>query len=447
MSHRDELESAVAALRKESEEGLTAIALVDTAAAVERVRSIVNFADFVDPDLATVYQVCCELSDAGIANDRHAVGAELLKRGCTQKLGIDFLQRLISRNYAAANAEYYARNVARLSRLRKVFRAAGRVLDRELDAQAEPEDLLSMFEAATQGLMTAEDAGLVRFADAVQETLDAHSAVITNGQRLGFQTGFPTLDDITGGFHRGQLILLGGRTFAGKTALALSFASYFASNKSPRPVLFFSLEMTRQELAERILADDCGFELRKFTQCKLDRSDINSLSQLIPSYAEWPLTFSDCAIESTRTIRAKAKLLKASSKLDLIVVDNLQLIKPLDYKQEKRLQLTGITNDLKRLAKELDCVVLLLCQLNADAIGKEPDDRHYAESKQILADADIAMLAHRSDQASKDFLIKVTKNRRGAQGRVVLQFDGAYQRFTEPSPHVAESAGCEWTGN
>ena len=99
---------------------------------------------------------------------------------------------------------------------------------------------------------------------------------------------------------------------------------------------------------------------------------------------------------------------------------------------QRRLQLVSITQDLKRLAKELDCCVLLLAQLNADAEGKEPDDTHYSESKQILADADVAMLAHRESKTDSDFLLKITKNRRGTQGRVNLLFDGAYQRFEDP---------------
>lgn len=117
----------------------------------------------------------------------------------------------------------------------------------------------------------------------------------------------------------------------------------------------------------------------------------------------------------------------------MVVVDNLQLIAPADYREPRRIQLEAIARDLKWLAKELNCVVLLLCQLNADAEGNEPDDRHYAESKQILAHADVAMLAHRADKADSDFLLKITKNRRGKPDRLTLIFDGAYQRFTDPS--------------
>lgn len=414
-------------LRRECEEGLVSICFVDPVS-IDRTATMVSAADFVDTDLGNVFRIVTDLREAGREIEPKAVLVEAKQRGILQKLTTGYIAKLVNEGYAAANAEHYALTVARLSRNRRLMAAARSMLAREFDTKIEPTEILNRFEAATSGLLTEYDGGFVSLADCVAETIAEHRNDSTSG--LGFPTGFRSLDNIIGGFYPGQLILLGGRTFAGKIALALSFASYFATHD--RPTWFVSLEMTRRELAERILADDCGFELRQFTQAGLSSESLDSIEKGLDEYRRWPMVITDSPHESVKTIRAKAKLRKSTG-LDLLIVDNLQLVAPADYREPRRMQLETIARDLKRLAKELDCVVLLLCQLNADAEGNEPDDRHYSEGKQILSHADTAMLAHRADKADSDFLLKITKNRRGKPDRVMLHFDGAYQRFTDPS--------------
>lgn len=422
-------EDQLTELRTEAESALVSICFVDPSC-IDRVSPEVSASDFLDTDLGSVFQVVTDLREAGRKVEPRAVLIEAKRRGLIAKLSSGYIAKLVDAGYAPANVDHYAQVVARLSKNRRIVAAARKVLAREFDTKAEPSELLNQFESGTSGLLTERDAGFVSFGDTVAELLGERRQAIETKSTLGMSTGFPSLDCITGGFFPGQLVLLGGRTFAGKTALALSFASWFA-NKD-RATWFVSLEMTRTELAERVLSDDCGFELRAFTQGGLTAQNLDSIEGGLDHYRSWPLTVTDHPHESVRTIRAKAKLLKSNG-LKLIIVDNLQLVAPADYREPRRMQLEGISRELKQLAKELDCVVLLLCQLNADAEGNEPDDRHYAESKQILSHADTAILAHRADKSDSDFLLKITKNRRGKPDRVTLQFDGAYQRFTDPS--------------
>ncbi len=425
MSGSNEIQ--LAELRRECEEGLCAICFLDPAS-IDQACTVVTAGDFEDQDLAEVFRIVSDLREAGQSIESHAVIVETKRRGIVANLSSAYIAKLVNAGYAPANASFYAKTVARLARNRRLMAAARSLLSSEADATAETSDLLNRFEAATSGLLSGRDGGFVTFGDAVWETLEEHrEALAGNDQRFG--TGFPSLDSIIGGFYPGQLVLLGGRTFAGKTALALAYASYFATQH--RQTWFVSLEMTRKELAERLVADDCGFELRQFTQGGLTKESIATIESSVEDYRQWPLFITDSPHESVRTIRAKAKLRKSVG-LDLLIVDNLQLVAPADSKEPRRMQLESIARDLKRMAKELDCVVLLLCQLNADAEGAEPDDRHYSESKQILSHADVAMLAHRADKTDSDFLLKITKNRRGKPDRLTLHFDGAYQRFTDP---------------
>ena len=340
-------------LRRECEEGLVSICFIEPIA-IDRATTMVSAVDFADSDLGDVFQIVTDLREAGSAIESHAVLVEASRRGFVSKLSAAYIAKLVNAGYAPANAEYYALTVARLARNRRLMAAARGLLARENDANAEPADLLNRFEAATNGLFTERDGGFVSFGDAVVETVAEHREAIATGSSLGFSTGFPSLDSIIGGFYPGQLILLGGRTFAGKTALALAFASYFAAHG--RPTWFVSLEMTRRELAERILADDCGFELRQFTQAGLSTESLETIERGLPTYREWPLVITDCPHESVRSIKAKARLRKATG-LDLLIVDNLQLVEPEDSREPKRIQLSMITRQLKLLAKDLKCEI------------------------------------------------------------------------------------------
>lgn len=428
---KEAIEARMIEFVSEAEAAIVGLVMRDGAEVIPILEPILHSSDFRSSDLGELYQVAVDMHAARVAITMHSFVDECVRRGTCDRIGDQSLFEVYRQavGYLPSDAEYYASRIATYGHHRRLCDAARRVLNSETTLDPRPVEVKARFDAATEGVLRGHGSRPVTFATAVEEVVAIHRQAVLDGHKLGLPTGFPSLDRITGGFHRGQLVLLGGRTFAGKTALGLSFASYFAMRN--RPVMFISLEMTRTELAERVLADDCGFELRQFTQTGLSEAELSTIESGRSEYVRWQLAISDAAIETTATIRAKAKLQKASG-LDLLVVDNLQLIRHVDSSIARRFQLTSITQDLKRLAKELDCCVLLLAQLNADAEGKEPDDTHYSESKQILADADVAMLAHRTDKACTDFLIKVTKNRRGTQGRVNLHFDGTYQRFEDP---------------
>ena len=201
----------LAELRRECEEGLTAICFVDPIA-IDRA-TVVSPSDFANSDLGNVFRIVCDLRDAGLTIEPHAVLVEANRRGVVPQLSADSIAKLVNAGYAPANAEYYAATIARLARNRRLMAAARSLLVRENDATAEPTELLNRFEAATSGLLSERDGGFVSFADAVIETVAQHRDAIASGSSIGFGTGFPTLDSIIGGFYPGQLILLGVRTF------------------------------------------------------------------------------------------------------------------------------------------------------------------------------------------------------------------------------------------
>lgn len=437
----NEVEAKMIEFIADAEQAIVGLVMRDGAEVIPVIQPILRSSDFKDRDLADLYQVAVDMHAARVEITMHSYVDECMRRGTCDRVGDQSILTMFAKavGYLPSDAEYYATRIAAFGQHRRLVDAARRIVSTEFTLDPKPLEAKARFDAATESVLRSDGSRPVSFAEAVDEVVELHRRAATEGQLMGMPTGFPSLDRITGGFHRGQLVLLGGRTFAGKTALGLSFASYFAARN--RPVMFVSLEMSRTELAERILADDCGFELRQFTQTGLTDAELTTIESGRSEYALWPFTIVDTSMETTATIRAKAKLQKASG-LDLLIVDNLQLVRHQDSTIARRLQLTSITQDLKRLAKELNCCVLLLAQLNADAEGKEPDDTHYSESKQILADADVAMLAHRENKTDSDFLLKITKNRRGTQGRINLHFDGAYQRFVDP-----DLVAADWNPN
>ena len=430
-----EKDDAFSKLQKDAEEFVISIAVLHPPS-IDLMSAIVARRDFIDRLLGKVWQLVVDLREAEEGFDVKKFITECVKRGYVKDIGgMPAMAKILDKAPNHAMAEYYARELARLSEIRRLENAIYGALDELRDANVDPVKISHQLQARIEGVGNSKDAGfqaLVDVVDKLAEKSEAHDE--SKEAQLVFPTGIPALDGKIGGFSPGKLYLLGGRTGMGKTALACNMAVAVA--EAARSVWFCSLEMESFELTERIISSAMEIELGRWRK-KLNAFEMKQIGEYRKDASKLKFWLTDKGNESLSSIRAKARLRKSLGGLDLIVIDNLQLIKPVDYRAPKHERMKAMTEAMKMLAKDLNVAILLLCQLSVDAEPskdgkvKKPDNTAWADSKRIPDDADVAMILHRENKADKKGELIITKNRNGTEGDIGLNWSGAYQRFTD----------------
>lgn len=416
-------------LTKQCERSLLGCMILNSHA-ISSATPMVTKEDFANPYYGQLYDLMLNLHESGQHIDVKTLVAEVKKQNLIEMFPPSEIGKLAVDSPHYDNAEYYAGEVARLSGNRRVALAAKRLLEQEFDLHCDPEKLVSAFDARVQGALRGDaQAAIKHITKAMRSVALNHEEARREARTPGFTSGYRDIDQLCGGWHSKQLVLLGGRPFMGKTALAIAFAiQQLLRQKS---TLFFSLEMTAEEIASRAASAMGGIPFRRFTQGSIDESDIQQIHRDADAFAESKFFISDKADETVRSMEAKAKLHKSAHGLDFVIIDNVQLIEPENERDERHRQLTKITRGLKKLAKKLDVCVMVLSQLNDRAEGNEPDDSCWAECRQLHRDADTTIFMHRETSSSPITMLKFGKNRNGKAGKVFLSFDGAIQWFRD----------------
>lgn len=396
-------------------------------------RTQLNDSDFENLDYRRLFTLFSDLQDGGIdLTDSRCISLALKNAGFFDAIGGNSgISKLAAAGYAASNLHYYVKEILRLSKLSTLKRAAAQVVaEIELDANAVPEQLIAGFECSVQ--QVASPTSTVRtLAEAAEIALDHQRKAAETGIPLGMPTGFPDLDLACGGFFKGQLTLLSGRSYVGKTTLALNIAKNLATKG--KKVVFHCLEMKDFELAELILAMDADIELEQFAQGDFTESDFARAETSIQHFKKLPIWLPDSTSETVSKIAGKARYHKATYGLDVLFIDHLQRLSNRSKDQKRYETLIEDTRYLKNLARELDCVVVLLTQLNGGADDDtKPTDVDYAEAKNIRQEADLAMMLHRTKSEPYGTLI-LNKVRKGCASEVRLEYEGKYRRFTSAS--------------
>jgi replicative DNA helicase len=273
----------------------------------------------------------------------------------------------------------------------------------------------------------------------------------------GLETGLMDFDDLTGGLHDSELVILAARPSMGKTALALNIAEHIAIDGSARPVLVVSLEMSSLELGDRLLCSRARVNSHKLRNGQISAEDSRRLVQTAADVSRAPLFIDDSPSRNMTEIAATARRLKRQEKLGLIVIDYLQLIEPDNPRDPRQEQVARISRRLKGLARELNVPVLCLAQLNRQVEAtrdNRPQLSHLRESGAIEQDADVVIFVHREEfyqtneedrqrvKGQADLMVR--KQRNGPTGDVKLTWLHEFTRF-ENSQHVLydEFAGFE----
>lgn len=366
--------------------------------------------------------------------------------------GFAYLVRLVEDVPNARNIEHFAKAIFDLATRRDLITVGEGLLNDAYDAALDytPQDLIEAAEKELYRLAepSKRGGGFKSFKTAVYKALEqAEVAQKSRGKIPGVATGLFKLDDMLGGFQRSDLLILAGRPGMGKTALATNIAVNAARAKLREPteggtVAFFSLEMSAEQLATRIMSEVAQIPLWQIRRGRVEPRDFPNLIDAVAVLENMPLYIDDSPGLSISQVAARARRMKRDkSGLDLIVIDYLQLLEGSGAKRnENRVQeVTEITKGLKNLAKELDIPVLALAQLSrgVDARDdKRPVLSDLRESGSIEQDADVVFLVHRPDFYDKEDRpgeadIIMAKHRNGPTETFHLAFLGATSKFKD----------------
>ena len=398
----------------------------------------------------TLYDFIVELYDHDRSIDGVIIKDELGRRGLFDKLGgYDFLTGLISAVPSALRARDYARIVLEKHLLRQLISTTHRVMETAFEDAQPPQETLDyaeqeIFQVTEKRIV----GGAVPLTDLVME---AFKQIEQRGDKplTGEPTGFYKLDEITCGLQPSELIIIAARPSMGKTALGLNIAEHLAIVEN-RPVLFFSLEMSRQQLAQRVLCSRARVDSQRLRRGMLSRRELDELQRAANDLTHKPLYVDDVSSLTILELRARARMMFRRHGIRAIFVDYLQLMHS-PNSESRQVEVAGISRGLKALAKELDVPVIAMAQLNRNpeergrAGGNRPRMSNLRESGAIEQDADVVILLHREDyyrvrgaddeQAEPDNVAEliIAKQRNGPTDVIKLQFSSQYTRFNNPS--------------
>ena len=414
--------------------------------AIADVVEILKVGDFYRPAHGTIFNAVLDLYARGEPADAITVAAALAGSGELGRVGgAPYLHTLISSVPTAANAAYYARIVSERAVLRRLIEAGTRIVQLGYGSAAgggrDVDDVVDLAQQAIYDVTerrVSEDFAIL--SDLLQPTLDEIEAVGSqSGVMTGVPTGFTDLDRLLNGLHAGQLIIVAGRPGLGKSTAAMDFARA-TSVRANFSSAIFSLEMSKVEIVMRLLSAEARVPLHVLRSGQLSDDDWTKLARRMGEISEAPLFVDDTPNMNLMEIRAKARRLKQRHDLKLIIVDYLQLMTSPKRVESRQQEVAELSRGLKLLAKEVECPVVAVSQLNRgpeQRTDKRPQLSDLRESGSIEQDADVVILLHRDDYYDKesprageaDFI--VAKHRNGPTDTVTVAAQLHLSRFVD----------------
>jgi len=418
--------------------------------AMYRVADILSVRDFYKPAHQLIYQAMLDLFKLHEPLDVLSVSTRLREKGILEDIGgSSYLTTLVNLVPTASHVLHYAKIVNKKRVLRDLIDASYHIAELGYKEENAVEELL---DEAEQRVFSISQSSLQQEFFSVKDALDDAWERIDmlhkgDGAMRGVPMGFPDLDNITSGLQKSDLIILAARPSLGKTSLALDIARN-AATKAKTSVGIFSLEMSREQLIDRLIAAQAGIDLWRLRNGRLssegDDNDFVRIRDAMEELSQSSIYIDDAAMPTVMQIRAMSRRLQAEHGLGLIIVDYLQLIKGHDRAENRVQEVSEISRSLKALAKELNVPVLALSQLSravesrTDAIPKLSDLR---ESGSLEQDADLVMFIYREDKVKKNSErrnmadIMIEKHRNGPTGRAQLFFVEEQASFRSIAKH------------
>ena len=424
----------------EAEQAIIGSMLTDKDAVISAIE-ILKENDFYREDNKAIYSAILNLYNRAEPIDIITVKAELESMGKFEKIGgLEYLAELPEKVPTTANAMKYIKIVEEKSTLRSLIKTANEIIDLGYSPTEDVEDIMEGAEKKIFNIMQDKaQKSYIPIKDALVDSFTKLEELYNKKQHItGVPSGFTELDYRTAGFHGSELILIAARPAMGKTAFALNIAVN-AALKGNTPVAIFSLEMSKEQLVNRILCSESMVDSNKVRTGKLEEDDWTKLAGSIGPLSEAEIYIDDTAGINITEIRAKCRKLKLEKNIGMVVIDYLQLIQGSGKRSGNREQeISEISRSLKILAKELNVPVIALSQLSRAAeqrIDHRPMLSDLRESGAIEQDADIVMFLYRDDYYNQDSEKKdiaeviIAKHRGGSTGTVELLWLGSYTKF------------------
>jgi len=406
--------------------------------------------DFYRPAHELVFDTIVDLAGRGEPADAITVAAELQRRGELARVGgAPYLHTLVANVPIASNVDFYAEIVREKAILRRLVEVGQRIAQLGWAEQGEVAEIVDRAQAAVlevDGHTSVDDYRTVsQLMDlTIQEIDDIQSR---DGDMAGLGSGFPDLDKFTTGFRPGQMIVVAARPGVGKSTLGLDFCRA-AAIAQQQPCAIFSLEMTGAEIAMRLLSAEAKVGIHLMRGGGMARRDWDAISRAMPRVNSAPIVIDDSPNMTMPEIRSKARRIKKSHGLGLIVIDYLQLMTSGKKVENRQVEVSEFSRQIKLLAKELEVPIVAISQLNRGSeqrTDKTPQISDLRESGSIEQDADIVLLLNRPDmhgagesERPGEADIIIAKNRSGPVNKIAVTFQGHYSRFT-PMARETES--------
>ena len=425
----------------EAEQAVIGSMLTDRDAVISAIE-VLKEEDFYREDNKTIYEAILNLYNKSEPIDIITLKAELTSMGMFDKIGgLEYIVGLPEKVPTTANVEKYISIVKEKSELRRLINAANEIIEQGYDPTENIDDIMNSAEKKIFNIMQDKDQkSYSPIKDVLIDAFTELEQLYNQKQHItGVPTGFIDLDYKTAGLHNSDLILIAARPAMGKSAFALNIATN-AALKAKVPAVLFSLEMSKEQMVNRILCSEAMVDSNKVRTGKIDDDDWIKLADTMGDLSEAPIYIDDTPGISINEIRAKCRKLKLEKNIGLVVIDYLQLVQGSSKRAQgsREQEISEISRSLKILAKEINVPVIALSQLSR-APEQRPDHRpmlsDLRESGAIEQDADIVMFLYRDDYYNEDSEDKglaeviVAKHRAGSTGTVKLVWLGNYTKF------------------
>lgn len=409
--------------------------------AIAEVQEILHPDDFYRETHRIVYEAMIDLQNRDEVVDLVTLTEQLKKNEQLDKIGgLPFLTQLANSVPTAANVVHHAKIVREKAELRNLIDAATEIVGEAYEDSDTIENIMDNAEKKILAVANRQSGGAFEsMKDIVMRTFEHINTLYeSKGGLTGLESGFRDLDKLTTGFQKSDLILVAARPSMGKTAFTLNIASHLGLQG--HKVAFFSLEMSKEQLMQRMLCSEGGIDAQRLRKGELDEEEWNNLVSIADKLSQAPIFIDDTAGITVMELRSKARRLKAERGLDIVIIDYLQLMqgRPSKNSDNRQQEISEISRSLKALARELDVPVIALSQLSRSVESrqiKRPMLSDLRESGSLEQDADIVMFLYREDYYDKDTENKniteviVAKHRNGPVDTVRLMFQKEYTKF------------------